>query len=216
MHARSLNVTPSATCVRNQLIHLFLIQSWLELVSRSVKSLQLFHHLSPYRRLLLLYLRTSTTARLFVLAAQHRNVYFLITSYYISRLSVQFFFPKCLCSRFVPPSCTGWIIHLQADEKRAGKVRSAEVEWPWFLLAAGHPAVAVVIIHTSQMAFPWVSMKRTGQGLSCQVLPGPKTTLGQYGTWRDSAAACSRRKALQSQVRLKQSREFVQSEFWLL
>ncbi|TNN77614.1 hypothetical protein EYF80_012204 [Liparis tanakae] len=44
----------------------------------------------------------------------------------------------------------------------------------------GHPAVAVVIIHTSQMAFPWASMKRTGQGLSCQVLPGPKTTLGQY------------------------------------
>lgn len=81
-------------------------------------------------------------------------------------------------------SCTGWIIHLQADEKRAGKVRSAEVEWPWFLLAAGHPAVAVVIIHTSQMAFPWASMKRTGQGLSCQVLPGSETTLGQCGTWR--------------------------------
>lgn len=74
--------------------------------------------------------------------------------------------------------CTGWIIHLQADEKRAGKVRSAEVEWPWFLLAAGHPAVAVVIIHTSQMAFPWASMKRTGQGLSCQVLPGPKNNSG--------------------------------------
>lgn len=85
----------------------------------------------------------------------------------------------------MPQSRTGWIIHLQADEKRAGKVRSAEVEWPWFLLAAGHPAVAVVIIHTSQMAFPWASMKRTGQGLSCQVLPGPKTSVGLCGTWRE-------------------------------
>lgn len=93
-----------------------------------------------------------------------------------------FFFSVCAVDLCLL-SCTGWIIHLQADEKRAGKVRSAEVEWPWFLLAAGHPAVAVVIIHTSQMAFPWASMKRTGQGLSCQVLPGSEATLGQCGTW---------------------------------
>lgn len=114
-------------------------------------------------------------------SGSRRNIYLLITSYYISKLSVQFFLggrggvcavDSCLWG------CTGWIIHLQADEKRAGKVRSAEVEWPWFLLAAGHPAVAVVIIHTSQMAFPWASMKRTGQGLSCQVLPGPKNNSG--------------------------------------
>lgn len=50
------------------------------------------------------------------------------------------------------------------------------------MLAAGHLADAVVIIHTDQMAFPWAGMKRTGQGLSCQVLPGPETTLGQYST----------------------------------
>lgn len=105
------------------------------------------------------------------------SIYFLITGYYISKLSVHFFL-KCLCSVFVPLRWTGWIIHLQADEKRAGKVWSAEVEWPWFPLAAGRPAVAVVIIHTSQMAFLWASVKRTGQGLCCQVVPGPETTHG--------------------------------------
>lgn len=73
-----------------------------------------------------------------------------------------------------PPHHPWWIIHLQADERRAGEVWSAEVEWPWFLLAAGHLAIALVIIHASQMAFLWASVKRTGQGLPCQVLPGPK------------------------------------------
>lgn len=121
------------------------------------------------------------------------NIYFLIRGYYIRKLSVQFFSVCAVILCF--PSRTGWIIHLQADEKRAGKVRSTEVEWPWFLLAAGHPAVALVIIHTSQMAFPWASMKRTGQGLSCQVLPGPKNNSGPIVR---ALGAC--RKTLQSQV----------------
>ncbi|CAB1445293.1 unnamed protein product [Pleuronectes platessa] len=83
----------------------------------------------------------------------------------------------------------GWLLSEQREEAGvslkprlccvADMLVSANVED-----VAGHLAVAVVIIHTSQMAFPWASMKRTGQGLSCQVLPGPKTTLGQYAFHR--------------------------------
>lgn len=58
----AVNVTWSATCVRNQLIHLFLIQSWLEPVSGSVKSLQLF---GPLSRILVL---SVDTYELFILA----------------------------------------------------------------------------------------------------------------------------------------------------
>lgn len=105
----------------------------------------------------------------------HRLPLVPFAAYYIGKLSVGFGFLVVCAVDMCPPHHPWWIIHLQADERRAGEVRSAEVEWPWFLLAAGHLAIALVIIHASQMAFLWASVKRTGQGLSCQVPPGPKT-----------------------------------------
>lgn len=150
--------------------------------SGNVKSLQPFRHLFPYRTRV--FALAEYNCKLFIWTV-HTGTFIFSLQVIISvnRVCVFFFFFSVCAVDLCLLSCTGWIIHLQADEKRAGKVRSAEVEWPWFLLAAGHPAVAVVIIHTSQMAFPWASMKRTGQGLSCQVLPGSEATLGQCGTW---------------------------------
>ncbi len=43
------------------------------------------------------------------------------------------------------------------------EIDGLQVGWPWFPLVSGHMAVAVVIIHTSQMAFPWALVERTGQ-----------------------------------------------------
>lgn len=161
----------SATRVWNQLLHLFLIQSWLAPVSGCV---QMITAASPAQPVYSLHISLVRRLPLVPFAA-----------YYILKLSVGFVFLLVCAVDMCPAHHPWWIIHLQADERRAGEVRSAEVEWPWFLLAAGHLAIALVIIHASQMAFLWASVKRTGQGLSCQVLPGPKTAgRGVVGLWR--------------------------------
>lgn len=88
-HASSLNVTPSDTCVRNQLVHLFLIRSWSQPVG-SVKSLQLFQQLCPYRAECSCSVWVHLRGVYF--SGSHQRIYFLITSYYNSKLSVQIVF----------------------------------------------------------------------------------------------------------------------------